>query len=45
MKGIIISDSRFLKLVADDEVSEVEKADILMIPGSVAGLVRKTKKR
>lgn len=43
-KGIIVSDSHFLKLVADYEISEIEKADILLIPGSVIGFIREAKK-
>jgi putative intracellular protease/amidase len=43
-KGIIVSDSHFLKLVADYEISEIEKADILLIPGSVIGFLRETRK-
>lgn len=44
-KGIIVSDSHFLKLIADYEISEIEKADILLIPGSVIGFVREAKKK
>ena len=44
-KGIIVSDSHFLKLVADYEISEIEKADILLIPGSVIGFVREARKK
>ena len=43
-KGIVVSDSHFLKLVAEYEISEIEKADILLIPGSVIGFLRETKK-
>ena len=43
-KGIIVSDSHFLKLIADYEISEIEKADILLIPGSVIGFLRETRK-
>jgi len=43
-KGIIVSDSHFLKLVADYEISEIEKADILLIPGSVIGFIREARK-
>lgn len=43
-KGIIVSDSHFLKLVAEYEISEIEKADILLIPGSVIGFIREARK-
>jgi len=43
-KGIIVSDSHFLKLVAEYEVSEIEKVDILLIPGSVIGFIREARK-
>lgn len=44
-KGMIVTDSRFLKLVADYDISEIEKADILLVPGSVIGFVREAKKQ
>lgn len=44
-KGIIVSDSHFLKLVAEYEISEIERADILLIPGSVIGFLRETRKQ
>jgi hypothetical protein len=43
-KGPIVSDSHFLKLVADYEISEIESADLLLIPGSVIGFLREAKK-
>ena len=43
-QGIIVSDSHFLKLVAEYEISEIEKADILLIPGSVIGFIREARK-
>src|SRR5574341_1539734 len=43
-KGIIVSDSHFLKLVAEYDFSEIEEADILLIPGSVIGFIRETRK-
>ena len=43
-QGPIVSDSHFLKLVADYEISEIERADILLIPGSVIGFLREAKK-
>jgi putative intracellular protease/amidase len=45
MKGPVVSDSHFLKLVADYEISEIERADILLIPGSVIGFLRETRKK
>ncbi|MEO6548642.1 MAG: DJ-1/PfpI family protein [Ferruginibacter sp.] len=43
-KGVIVSDNHFLKLVAEYDISEIEKADILLIPGSVIGFIREAKK-
>lgn len=42
-KGLIVSDTHFLKLVADYEISEIQSADILVIPGSVIGFIRESK--
>lgn len=42
-KGIIVTDNRFLKLVAEYNISEIEQADILVIPGSVLGFIREVK--
>jgi len=44
-KGTVVSDSHFLKLVADHDISEIEKADILLIPGSLIGFVREARKK
>lgn len=44
-KGPIVTDSHFLKLIADYELSEIESADILLIPGSVIGFLRESKKK
>ena len=44
-KGLVVSDSHFLKLAVDYEISEIEKADILLIPGSLIGFVREAKKK
>jgi putative intracellular protease/amidase len=44
-KGIILSDGHFLKLVAEYEISEIERADILLIPGSVIGFLREARKK
>jgi putative intracellular protease/amidase len=44
-KGSITTDSHFLKLVADYEISEIEKADILLIPGSVIGFLREARNK
>jgi putative intracellular protease/amidase len=32
-KGVIVSDTHFLKLVAEYDITEIDKADILLIPG------------
>ena len=42
-KGLIISDTHFLKIVADYAISEIQSADILLIPGSVVGFIRESK--
>jgi|SRR5690554_3854851 len=42
-KGVIVSDTHFLKLVADYDITEIDKADILLIPGSVVGFIREAK--
>lgn len=42
-KGVIVSDTHFLKLVAEYDISEIDKADILLIPGSVVGFIREIK--
>jgi len=42
-KGLIISDTHFLKLVAEYDISEIQSADILVIPGSVIGFIRESK--
>jgi putative intracellular protease/amidase len=44
-KGILVSDTHFLKLVAEYEISEIEKADILLIPGSVIGFLREARNK
>jgi putative intracellular protease/amidase len=44
-KGPITTDSHFLKLIADYEISEIEKADILLIPGSVIGFLREARNK
>jgi len=36
-KGVIVTDTHFLKLVAEYDISEIDKADILVVPGSVVG--------
>ncbi|MDP9954427.1 putative intracellular protease/amidase [Epilithonimonas hungarica] len=41
-KGVIVTDTHFLKLVAEYDMTEIEKADILIIPGSVAGFIRES---
>ena len=42
-KGVIVSDTHFLKLVAEYDITEIDKADILLIPGSVVGFLREAK--
>jgi len=42
-KGLIISDTHFLKIVAEYAISEIQSADILLIPGSVVGFIRESK--
>jgi putative intracellular protease/amidase len=42
-KGVIVTDTHFLKLVAEYDISEIDKADILIIPGSVVGFLREAK--
>jgi putative intracellular protease/amidase len=42
-KGVIVSDTHFLKLVAEYDITEIDKADILLIPGSVVGFIREIK--
>jgi putative intracellular protease/amidase len=42
-KGVIVTDTHFLKLVAEYDISEIDKADILVIPGSVVGFIREAK--
>jgi putative intracellular protease/amidase len=42
-KGVIVSDTHFLKLVAEYDITEIDQADILLIPGSVVGFIRESK--
>lgn len=42
-KGLIVSDTHFLKLVAEYDISEIQTADILVIPGSVIGFIKESK--
>lgn len=42
-KGVIVTDTHFLKLVAEFDISEIDKADILVIPGSIVGFIREAK--
>ncbi|UYZ62275.1 DJ-1/PfpI family protein [Hymenobacter weizhouensis] len=42
-KGVIVTDTHFLKLVADYELAEIDRADILVVPGSTVAFVRETK--
>jgi transcriptional regulator GlxA family with amidase domain len=42
-KGVIVTDTHFLKLVAEYDITEIEKADILLIPGSVVSFINESK--
>lgn len=42
-KGVIISDTHFLKLVAEYDITEIQSADILVVPGSVVSFIRESK--
>jgi len=42
-KGVIISDTHFLKLVAEYDIKEIQSADILVVPGSVVSFIRESK--
>lgn len=42
-KSLIVSDTHFLKLVADYDISEIQSADILVIPGSVISFIKESK--
>jgi putative intracellular protease/amidase len=42
-KGVIVTDTHFLKLVAEYDISEIDKADILVVPGSVVGFKSEAK--
>lgn len=42
-KGVVVTDTQFLKLVAEYDISEIDKADILVIPGSVVGFIKEAK--
>lgn len=42
-KGLIISDTHFLKLVAEYDITEIQSADILVVPGSVVSFIRESK--
>jgi len=44
-KGVIVTDTHFLKLVAEYEISEIEKADILVIPGSTVAFIKESKNK
>lgn len=44
-KGVIVADTHFLKLVAEYDIAEIDRADLLLIPGSVVGFVREAKKK
>jgi putative intracellular protease/amidase len=42
-KSVIVADTHFLKLFAEYDISEIEKADILVVPGSTVGFLREAK--
>jgi putative intracellular protease/amidase len=42
-KGVIVTDTHFLKLVAEYNISEINKADILVIPGSMISFIKESK--
>jgi transcriptional regulator GlxA family with amidase domain len=44
-KGVIVTDTHFLKLVAEYEISEINRADILLIPGSTVGFLKEIKNK
>lgn len=44
-KGVIVSDTHFLKLGAEYDISEIDTADILVVPGSTVGFLRERKKK
>ena len=44
-KGVIVTDTHFLKLVAEYDITEISHADILLIPGSTVGFIREAKKK
>lgn len=41
--GVVISDTHFLKLVAEYNIKEIQSADILLVPGSVVSFIRESK--
>ena len=43
-KGLIVSDTRFLTLVAEYSISDIQSADILVIPGSTISFIKELKK-
>ena len=43
-KGVIVSDTHFLKLFAEYDIHEINRADILVVPGSTVGFMREVKK-
>ena len=44
-KGVIVSDTHFLKLGAEYDIAEINKADILVVPGSTVGFFREVRYR
>lgn len=43
-KGVIVSDTHFLKLFAEYDIKSIDRADILLVPGSTVGFMREIKK-
>ncbi len=43
-KGVIVSDTHFLKLFAEYDIASIDRADILVVPGSTVGFIREIKK-
>lgn len=42
-KGVIVTDTHFLKLVAEYSIEDVQQADILVVPGSVVRFIKEAK--
>lgn len=44
-KGVIVSDTHYLKLFAEYDIASIDQADILVVPGSTVGFMREIKKK